>query len=82
MSSDDSQSRKVVVTGSIYPAVPASPPMDRQSAVQQQDPVFHSQEECNTDGSAQDSRQQQDNGLMLDAACIKVCVYNKYLRPA
>lgn len=72
-SSDDSHSQKVVVTGSIHPSVPVSPPTDQQSPAQQQDPIFHAVEECNTDASAQDSRQHQDNGLVLDAACIKVC---------
>lgn len=79
-SSDDSYSPKVVVTGSIHPAVPASPPTDqRQSPAQQQDPVFQSAEECNADASAQDDGQHQDSGLMLDAACIKVCGCQKYL---
>lgn len=81
ISSDDSQSRQVIVSGSIHPVAPASPPTDQHSPVRPQSPAFHSVEECNTDGSVQFSRQHQDDGLILDVSCIKVCGYQKKPEP-
>lgn len=72
MTAEESQSRPVIVSGSIHSV--ASPAAGRSSSVQAHSPVLHSLEENNGDMSAQGSSQHHDDGAMLDQPCIKVCV--------
>ncbi|KAG8005223.1 Zinc finger and BTB domain-containing protein 12 [Nibea albiflora] len=71
MTSDESQSQPLIVSGSIHSIAPASPPTGRPSPVHPHGPVLRSVEEDNSDAPAQDSSQHHDSP-MLDEPCIKV----------
>ncbi|XP_040910116.1 zinc finger and BTB domain-containing protein 12-like isoform X2 [Toxotes jaculatrix] len=70
MTAEESQSRPVIVSGSIHAV--ASPPTSRPSPMGPHSPVLRSVEENSGDTSAQGSSQRHDDSLMLDEPCIKV----------
>lgn len=72
MTSEESQSQPVIVSGSIHSVASASPLTDRPSPVHPHSPVLRSLEENNSNMSAQGSSQHQDDSHMLDEQCIKV----------
>nr|XP_046272934.1 zinc finger and BTB domain-containing protein 12-like [Scatophagus argus] len=69
MTSEESPSQPVIVSGSIHSVASASPPTGRPSP---HSPVIRSAEENNTDVSAKGSSQHHDESPMLDGPCIKV----------
>ncbi|XP_059205965.1 zinc finger and BTB domain-containing protein 12-like [Centropristis striata] len=70
ITSEESQARPVIVSGSIHSV--ASPPTTRPSPVHPLSPVVRSVEENSGDMSAQGSSQHHDGSPMLDEPCIKV----------
>ncbi|XP_045914205.1 zinc finger and BTB domain-containing protein 12-like isoform X1 [Micropterus dolomieu] len=70
--SEEGQTRPVIVTGSIHSFPSSSPPTDRTSPVHLNSPVVRSVEENNGDMSAQGSSQQLDDSPLVDQPCIKV----------
>lgn len=73
MTADESQSRPVIVNGSVHSV--ASPLASRPSPVHTHSPLLRSVEEKNSGMSAQGSSQHHDESTMVDEPCIKVCAY-------
>ncbi|XP_067352839.1 zinc finger and BTB domain-containing protein 12-like isoform X1 [Channa argus] len=69
MTMEESQSRPVIVSGSIHSV--ASPPASQPSPTNAHSPVVHSVVENNGDMSAQGSKQPQDESTVLNEPCIK-----------
>ncbi|XP_042362403.1 zinc finger and BTB domain-containing protein 12-like [Plectropomus leopardus] len=67
---EESQSRALIVSGSVYSV--ASPPTSRPSPGHPHSPAVRSVEENSGDMPAQGSSQHQDGSPMLDDPCIKV----------
>ncbi|XP_035537728.1 zinc finger and BTB domain-containing protein 12-like [Morone saxatilis] len=70
--SEESQSRPVIVNGSVNSVASASPPAGQPSPVHPHCPTVRSMEENSGDTSAQGSSQHHDDSPMLDEPCIKV----------
>ncbi|XP_020513713.2 zinc finger and BTB domain-containing protein 12 [Labrus bergylta] len=70
MTSEESLSQPVIVSGSVHSFPPASPPTSRPSPVEPHSPVLRSGEEKNV--STQGGSQSHNNSPMLDEPCIKV----------
>ncbi|XP_044026580.1 zinc finger and BTB domain-containing protein 12-like [Siniperca chuatsi] len=72
MTSEENQSRPVIVSGSIHSVETASHPTGRPSPVHPHSPVVRSVEENNGDMSVQGSCQHHDDSPMVDEPYIKV----------
>ncbi|TDH03926.1 hypothetical protein EPR50_G00147110 [Perca flavescens] len=70
MTSDESQTQPLIVSGSIHSV--ASPPTSRPSPVHPHSPVVRSVEENGVDVSAEGSSQHHSGSPTLDEPCIKV----------
>ncbi len=80
MTSEESQSQPVIVSGSIHSVASASPPTDRTSPVHPHSPELRSVDENNYDVAVEARIQHRDDSPMLDVSCIKVCVWKKNLK--